>query len=377
MKNPFVYGEAVTGENFTNRTAELAELVRDLGSTERIFLISPRRYGKTSLILKTLEKLRSNGFYTAYIDLYKVTSLHNFLEIYTREIARAVETKIEKMFNFLKKTLPGLRPKISVQPDGSAALGIEYLPQKEEILHFLDEVYDLPQKLAEKKKAPFVIVFDEFQEIVNLNGDSIEKTMRASFQHHEKVGYLFAGSKRHLIYDMVAQPDRAFYKMGRIMNLGKLPRDEFIDFIQNAFDKTGFSIDKDTVAGILEMVDDYPYNAQYLCHKLWDDFSDTKKITEADLEPTLLNLLAENTPMYISIWDGLSLHQRRLLFAIAAFGGGALFSQDFIRNNNLGSSSSVQTSVRLLMKRQILDKEQNTYFLTDIFFREWIRRKMA
>ncbi|MEJ2633965.1 MAG: ATP-binding protein [Calditrichia bacterium] len=377
MKNPFVYGEAVTGENFTNRTAELAELVRDLGSTERIFLISPRRYGKTSLILKALEELKSKGFYTAYIDLYKVTSLHNFLEIYTREIARAVETKTEKMFNFLKKTLPGLRPKISMQPDGSAALGIEYVSQTEEILHFLDEVYDLPQKLAEKKRTPFIIVFDEFQEVVNLNGDSIEKTMRASFQHHDKVGYLFAGSKRHLIYDMVANPDRAFFKMGRIMNLDKLPRDEFIDFIQNAFHKTGFSIEKNTIAGILEMVNDYPHNAQYLCHKLWDDFSEAKRITDADLGPTLLSLLTENTPMYISIWDGLSLHQRRLLFAIAASGGNALYSQDFIRDNNLGSSSSVQTSVRLLMKRQILDKERNSYFIMDIFFKEWIRRKMV
>ncbi|RKY52150.1 MAG: hypothetical protein DRP89_08130, partial [Candidatus Neomarinimicrobiota bacterium] len=372
MRNPFVYGEAVTGQNFADRTEELRELIRDLSNTECVFLISPRRYGKTSLILKALEELKVMGFYTAYIDLYKVTSLQNFLEIYTREIVRAVESKIEKMFNFLKKTLPGLRPKIGLQPDGTATIGIEHIPKTEDVIKFLDQVYDLPQRLAEKKKKPFVVVFDEFQEVVNLNSDSIEKAMRASFQHHDKVGYLFAGSKRHILYDMVSNPDRAFYKMGRIMNLAKLPRAEFIDFLLQAFKKTGFSIEKETICKILDVVDDYPYNAQYLCHKLWDDFSETKKITKEDVEPTLENLLSENTPMYISIWDGLSLHQRRLLYAIAAFGGNSLFSQDFISDYNLGNSSSVQTSVRLLMKRQILDKEKNTYFITDIFFKEWI-----
>ena len=377
MRNPFVYGEAVTGQNFADRTKELRELIRDLSNTECVFLISPRRYGKTSLILKTLEELKVMGFYTAYIDLYKVTSLQNFLEIYTREIVRAVESKTEKMFNFLKKTLPGLRPKIGLQPDGTATIGIEHIPKTEDVIKFLDQVYDLPQRLAEKKKKPFVVVFDEFQEVVNLNSDSIEKAMRASFQHHDKVGYLFAGSKRHILYDMVSNPDRAFYKMGRIMNLAKLPRAEFIDFLLQAFKKTGFSIEKETICKILDVVDDYPYNAQYLCHKLWDDFSETKKITKEDVEPTLENLLSENTPMYISIWDGLSLHQRRLLYAIAAFGGNSLFSQDFISDYNLGNSSSVQTSVRLLMKRQILDKEKNTYFITDIFFKEWIRRKIA
>jgi len=377
MKNPFVFGEAVRGEHFTDRKSELQSIVRGLLGGERIFLISPRRYGKTSLILKVLEELMTQGFYTAYIDLYKVNSLQKFLEIYAREVARAVESKLEKTFNFLKKTLPGLRPKISLQPDGTATIGIEPIPKTEDVAKFLDEIYDLPQQLAEKKNRPYVMVFDEFQEIQYLNGDSMEKTMRASFQHHDKVGYLFAGSKRHILYDMVSNPDRAFYKMGRVMTLDKLPEEEFSNFLLEAFKKTGYSVEDGAILQLLEIVENYPYNAQYFCHKLWDDFSDSRKISINDLEPTLVCLLSENTPVYISLWDGLSLHQRRVLVAIATHGGSSLFSQDFIRENNLGNSSSIQTSLRLLMKRQVLDKEENTYFITDVFFKEWIRRNMS
>lgn len=376
MKNPFIYGEAVKGEHFADRRNELREIVRDLKSGERIFLISPRRYGKTSLILNVLDKLKSNNFYTVYLDLYKATSLQKLLELYAREVARAVESKIEKMFNFLKDTLPGLRPSIYVQPDGTTTIGIEHTQKTSDTFKFLDQMYDLPQNIAKRKGNHFVVVFDEFQEIRNFNGESIEKAMRASFQHHDKVSYLFAGSKRHVLYDMVSNPDRAFYKMGRIINLHKLPRNEFADFLRNAFTKTGFTVEKETIHTLLDVAEDYPYNAQYLCHKLWDDFSDIRRIESKDVEPALERILTETTPVFLSIWDNLSLQQRRLLQAISVSGGDHLFTQDFIILNNLGSAATVQTSLKLLMKKQILDKENATYFFTDVFFREWIKRKI-
>lgn len=376
IKNPFVYGEAVLGENFADRQEELCELVRDLMDGERIFLISPRRYGKTSLIMNALEELKSKGLYTVYIDLYKVTSLHKLLELYAREISRTVESKLDKMLDFFKKALPGLRPKVSVGPDGTTSIGIEYVASEEDTLRFLDAIYDLPQKLAEEKKQNFVIVFDEFQEVRNFNGDAIEKSMRASFQHHNKVAYLFVGSKRHVLYDMVANRSRAFYMMGRVMTLGKIPRAEFKQFLEQTFERTGFVLKTGAVDKVLDLIEDFPYNAQYFCHKLWDTYSDTKKIILQDIEPTLDRILTENTPFYLSIWDGLSLHQRQVLQAIAHYGGKDVFSQEFSRVNQLGAVSTVQASIRSLMKNQILDRDNDVYWITDVFLKEWIRRKI-
>lgn len=376
MNNPFVYGEAVKGKNFTDRKHELAEMEKDLSSGERIFLISPRRYGKTSLIINVLDKMKSRNFYTVYLDLYKATSIQQLIELYAREVAKAVESKIEKMFNFLKEALPGLRPSIQIQPDGTTTVGIDVIQRPLENLQFLDEIFDLPQRIARRKRKRFVVVFDEFQEIRNFDGDSIEKTMRACFQHHNKVSYIFAGSKRHILYDMISDPDRAFYKMGKIVNLSKLPRNEFTEFIKKTFTKTGFTIDKQTIHKILDLLDDYPYNTQYLCHKLWDDFYDRKRIDIQDVEPTIKKIIEENSPVFLTIWDNLSLPQRRLLHAIAVSETDHPYSQNFITSYNLGSPASVQTSLQLLEKRQILDKKNTVYFFTDVFFREWIKRKM-
>lgn len=373
MKNPFIYGEAVLGENFADRKNELHQLVRDLSDCERVLLISPRRYGKTSLIMNAREILKSKGICTIYIDLYKATSLHKLLEIYVREITSAVETKFEKMLDFFKKTLPGLRPKISVDPDGTTSIGIDYADSYEDTFRFLDKIFDLPQQLAVEKNRNFVIVFDEFQEIREFNGEAIEKAMRASIQHQDKVAYLFSGSKRHLLYDMVANRSRAFYMMGRVMNLQKIPRAEFKDFIFNTFQKTGFSVEAGAIEKVLDLVEDFPYNAQFFCHKLLDDFYETKTIKLSDIEPTLNQIITENTPVFLSIWDDLSLVQRRLLEAIVHAGSQEILAEKSIKKYHLENTATVQTAIKSLMEKQILDKENDVFWFTDVFFKEWIR----
>lgn len=376
MKNPFKYGEAVLGENFADREKELNELIRDLSDCERVFLISPRRYGKTSLIMNALEVLKSKGIYTVYIDLYKATSLHKLLEIYVREITSAVETKFERMLDFFKKTLPGLRPKVTVDPDGTTSIGIEYADSYEDTVRSLDNIFDLPQQLAVEKKRNFVIVFDEFQEIREFNGEAIEKAMRASIQHQDRVAYLFSGSKRHLLYDMVANRSRAFYMMGRAINLEKIPRAEFVDFILDTFQKTGFSVEHGSIEKVLDLVEDFPYNAQFFCHKLWDDFYEIKTIKLNEIEPTLNHIITENTPVFLSIWDDLSLVQRRLLEAIVHAGSKEFLTEESIKKYDLANISIAQTVLKSLMEKQILDRENDVCWFTDVFFKEWVRRKI-
>ena len=375
MENPFVYGEVVSGEQFSNRKKEIQEFLRDMQSGERIFLISPRRYGKTSLIMNVLEEIRKKGYLTAYIDLYKAPSLKDLLIQYSKAIASS-ETTLERMVKLVKELLPGLRPKIEVGTDGTPGLSIDYTARDTDMGRMLEEIYDAPENIARKRGKRFVVVFDEFQEIQNLNGDRLEKAMRASFQHHKRVSYIFAGSKRHLLIDMVTNRNRAFYRMGKIMNLQKLPRSDFYNFLLKKFQDSGFIIENVAMDKILNITDEYPYNGQFLCHELWDMNRDTKRITLEGIENALESILSRESNVYIALWDTLSLHQRRLLKAIAAGGGSNIFSREFIQYYSLGALSSVQTSARLLMKKEIMDKEGSVYYISDVFFKEWIGRRM-
>ena len=373
MRNPFIYGEVVTGSDFADRKDEITSLLQDLKDGEKIFLISPRRYGKTSLIVNTLGELKKEGLYTIYIDLYKATSLHKLLELYAREIAMKVETKVERAIRLIKETLPLLRPKITIGADGIPSIGIDYISERADVLKSFDELFELPQKIALKKKKDFVIVFDEFQEIRGFDGETLEKSLRSCIQHQRNVAYLFAGSKTHMIEDMVFNKDRAFYKMGKVMNLDKIPRAEFEEFLADKFKSTGFSLDKGTLDKILDKVKNYPYNAQFLCHELWDRHRDRKEINIKDVETCLKKIVSEQTPYYITLWDNLTINQRDVLSAVVNIRDKRIFSQDFASASGIKPYSTLQTSVSLLIKKGILAKSNDTYEITDVFFKEWIR----
>ncbi len=375
-RNPFFFGEVVTGENFTDRVNEIKRLTAELRGGHNIFLISPRRYGKTSLIINVLEHLNKEGLFTFYIDLYKVASLRELLEAYAKGVARSCTTRVERFSEFIKDVFPRLRPKIIIGSDGVPSIEVDIHLKDRELLDSLEEVFDVPEKIAKNRKRNFVVVFDEFQEILNLDGERIEKMMRACFQHHHNVAYLFAGSKRHLIYSMVSEPNRAFYKLGDIMNLQKIEPAEMMMFLKKQFSKGPIELTENILDYVLEISENVPYNVQYLCHHLWNWCLEAKNIEKEDVMKVVNNIIAEQSVNYIALWDGLSLHQRLFLKAISKFQNKPIFSKNFIVENDLGTSGSIQKSITLLKKKNIIDVDVKEIRFNDVFFKEWIKKKM-
>ena len=374
--NPFYYGEVVTGENFTDRVAEIERLTTELSGGHNIFLISPRRYGKTSLIINVLELIKNKGLFVFYMDLYKVASVRELLDAYAKGIVRSCKTSIEKISDFIKELFPSVRPKIILGDDGLPSIEVDIRLKEKELMDSLTEILDVPQKIAKKRKKNFVVVFDEFQEIINFNGERLEKLMRACFQHHHNVAYLFAGSKRHLLNSMVSDPNRAFYKLGDVMNLQKVAPEEMMKFVKKQFSGGPIKIKEKIIGTVLEISENVPYNVQYLCHHLWNRCLLTKEVKEDDVDAVLANIITEQAANYIAVWDGLSLHQRLLLKAVIKSPEQPLFSKNFIFENELGTPGSIQKSISLLTKKNIIDVEGKEIRFNDVFFKEWINKKM-
>lgn len=358
LENPFVFGEVALGDSFADRESELKGLVADLTQNSRIFLISPRRYGKTSLVCNALAKLEEQGIPAIRLDLYQITSLEQFPAFYAKAMAQTLETSLEGA---------------EIDPQGSLSVSVEAAPSGRESLLHLKHAIDQPEAIAQRKGTRMVVFFDEFQEILTLGGESLEKFLRAAIQHHHCVSYVFAGSKQHVLADMVSKRSRAFYKMGKVQFLGKIPRREFAAFIAAQFSRTGFTVEEGVPELILETANDVPYYVQYLCHELWNSRRDDKAALKAHIPETVRRIVNSQTPAYTTIWDGLSLGQRRLLQALAEYGGKGIFSHPFLRRANLAPASSVQTAVKLLIKKDILQKEDGEYSFTDAWFKEWVR----
>ena len=376
MENPFVYGKVVRGKYFADREAEIAELINDIASGQNVIVFSPRRYGKTSLILEVLDRVKAEGLLTFYLDLFKVTSQETFIAAYAKEVARLHGGRIQNMLKKIRDLLPRLVPKVVMRGEKvDVEVEFEFDPSADKA-SLLDDLFEAVAtvSLGQGKKA--VAVFDEFQEITSWDAKGqIERQMRTHFQMHENVSYIFMGSKRHLMQELFRNKNRPFYRFGKHFPLEKIPEDEFAKFIQTRFEETGFQTGPDVIREILQAADDHPYYTQLLCHILWDRNQQEKIITKESITAALQEVFMREAHAFQGLWDMLTLKARQLLVALAKEEGTQvqLFSSDFLRKHNLGSASSVQRAITRLLEEEVLEKTDGGYQFTDVFFKRWLR----
>lgn len=373
MQNPFKFGSVVTGSDFADRRRELAELTRELTDGQHVFLLSPRRYGKTSLILTLLDGLRSRGTLVAYVDTFRTTTPVQLLELMAQTVLGSAESRPERLLRLATELLGRLRPQVGTDPTGRSTLSLDIGSSPRSGLALQEEVLALPERLAMKRKRRLVLAFDEFQEMQRFPGAGLEKAMRSHFQRHRDVSYLFAGSRQSALQDMATRERSPFYKFGRIMSLGPIPQEEFAPFLEARFRRGRLQVLAEVLDAILAAADDVPYNVQRLCHQLWAlRAGQADRITERDIGVAIATIVDQDAPYFSAGWGRLSLHQRQVLQAIARAGGRNVFATEFLVAHRLGSHSSVQTSLRQLLKEQIVFKADGEYRIADAFFREWI-----
>ena len=379
MDNPFVYGEVVPRDAFVDREPELDRLVSDLGNGQKVFLISPRRYGKSSLIHQALDALRRRGALTIELTVSSYSSYLAFLEGYARAIA-SVESKWDRARTWLTEAIVSTRPEIRYEPKesglGRFSVAFPQVTTTRDLNRLANEVFMLPGKLAGERKRTVVVALDEFQAIDSFNGGSVEHALRAATQHQRQVGYVFAGSEPSLMEKMIG-PRRPFYKAGPVMRLHKISPTLFGDFIEQRFVKTGMKPDAGVAEAIVELAGNLPYDVQRLAHETWDDVraKGARKATLEDLHGTLTRLLSEQETIFEALWQRLTLQQRATLRAVVLQGGREIHSADARSRHRLGGPSTIQKSLAALTKQDVLLKEGPRYVVVDSLLREWVARR--
>jgi hypothetical protein len=377
--NPFVYGEVVPGEAFVDRETELDRLISDLDDGQKVFLISPRRYGKSSLIRQALAALTRHGALTVEITVSSYSSYLSFLEGYARALA-TVETRWERARNWLMQVMSSTRPEVRYEPDdtgpGRLTVAFPLVHSERDVNRVANEVFTLPGRLAAERKRAVVVALDEFQAVESFNGGSVEHALRAAVQQQRRVGYVFAGSEPSLMEKMIG-PKRPFYKAGPVMRLDKIPPDIFSDFIESRFARSGIRVEAGLGSAIVELAGNLPYDVQRLAHETWDDIKHAggRRATLEHLHTTLARLLSEQETLFEAVWQRLTLVQRAALRAVVLQEGRELLSVDTRTRHRLGGASSVQKSLAALAKQDLVMKEGPKYVVVDSLFREWVARR--
>jgi uncharacterized protein len=380
-RNPFRFGDVATGEHFTNRTAEIKELVRDLRSGQSVLIISPRRYGKTSLITAVLDRLRKQHILVAYVDLLRTTTKERFASQLAATLYAGLTPAVERAVHRageLFQSLP-LRPKITLNEDGTPSFEFTGAPGTTDIDQTIDRLLELPQQVAGRRKRQAVLVLDEFQEIIALAPD-LPQRMRAIFQFQPDVAHIYLGSRQHLLRQVFTEANSALYNSARVFPLGPIERDAFSRFIAERFASTSLVISQNAIERILDITGGHPHDTQKLAYFTWAAAEGHELPASLEtVDGAVATAISADTARYTELWDSLTINQRRLLEAIGRSGPGQeVLSEEFRRLHRLGAYATAERALNSLVDRGVAEREgRSRVILPDVFLRMWLRRPQS
>lgn len=370
---PFQYGKIVTGSDFTDRENENKHLTRNFLALTNTAIISPRRWGKSSLVEHAIQLLGDKADAPIFVRLnaFGCKTPEEFYAMLAKGVTRDMSSSFESLVSSAKDFLSKLAPRVSVaDPTGEYELtfGVGYDSEGS----YTPEILDLPQKLAEKRNRNVVVCIDEFQQVGEFRDTaSFQKILRSAWQRHSRVAYCLYGSKRNMMTHIFADYNSPFYKFGDIFFLPKIGNEIWTDYIVERFENTGKSISRETASRLAELVENHPYYVQQLAQMSWfrgDTTCDDKDVDEAlDAILDILNM------QFFVLADSLTERQIGFLMAVGN-GERNLSSESVLKKYRLGPSSSVKALKLALEKKDLIDISGKSITIQDPLLKIWLKR---
>lgn len=390
MRNPFEFGRELAADELVDRRDEIARVKAAIADAGRLFLIGPRRYGKTSLLRSAAEEAERSGAVVLRYDAQAFPTVEQLAARIAADAVQRLTGTLERAADAVREFFASVRPSATFNPaENKWTVTLAGAPRRESGAPLLADVLDGVERAAAKAGSTVAIVIDEFQEVIEDGGEKAEQQLRAAVQRHAHVGYVFAGSKTRLLTDMVKDASRPFYRMGVELYLGPVPRADFAPFLELGFTRASIPVQAGALEAILDLAEDVPYNVQLLAHACWDACRAGAGSAEDEAPLPLTPELVRRTrdaealrldPFYTQLWSSLPSTQRRALLALLRERGEGLASAEVTRRYDM-ALSTLRRALQALELKQIIREEEaqgaSRLRLEDPLFGAWIALVVA
>jgi uncharacterized protein len=368
VDNPFHYGSAVTGERFTDRSAELKVLVACMTHGQNAVLLSPRRYGKTSLLKRAAESAIEAGSRVGMANLVQCSSRKEVAEELATAIARSLTNRLGIRIEELRKYLADLKPSFSIEAHG---VKVSLAPQSSES-DWTDEIKNALRSLARAggKKEPVALVIDEFQRTVEIN-EGLPGVFKAMVDELENVSLVFAGSRRHLMEELSNTPGAPLLGIGQRINLLPISADDMIPFLVDRARTGGKTLSRDVASKIYQSANGIPNHVQQLA--FWA-YGEAEKEIDADaVDRALMTVMTLSVVDFTEAFEKVSPVQRRLLRSLAEKPAKDLFAGRFVSITGVANPSGVGRAIRRLDDLELVEMGPEGWRVANPFFARWLQ----
>ena len=372
MEKPFVFGVPADDVHFIGRETEIERLSANFRYGVNTVLMSPRRWGKTSLVN------RVSGLFSkdreriiVRMDIFACRSEYDFYNVFSSEIIKQTASRIDEWKELAKGFIERLTPKISVNPDHTAeySVSLGITPKT----HTPKEILSLPQIIAERKKCDIVICIDEFQQIGEFpDSISVQKRLRTEWQGQKNVSYCLYGSKMHMMMNLFQKKSYPFYRFGENLNLKPIPLETWIPYVRNRFAAFGKSISDSLIEKICQSVE---YQASYVQQLAYSILLMTdREATMESFKGGIDDLVSQNSGTFVEQTQSLTSYQLNFLRAVLD-GVNQGFGESAIREQyNLGSPSNIARLKQALIDKELIEQTESGIIIGDPVLRFWLKR---
>jgi hypothetical protein len=376
--NPFTFGDLALDEAFTDREDEVAELTADMRNGQNVLVYAPRRYGKSSLVLKAAQEAMGQKTLVAYVDLMKTATKERFAAALAKTIYADIVSPVGQAFEKASELFRDLRirPTMEVDPsDGTLRFSFQAGRRKTDIDETIERLLEKLGELAAERKRRVVIIFDEFQEILALD-KQFPNLMRAVFQAQPEVSHVYLGSKRHILERIFNDKNEPFWRSAKQLEIGMIPQAKFSTFIKSRFEASQKSITDEALERMLRATGGHPYGTQELAYFTWELTRPGGEATASEVSEALTRVLRSEHNHFAKLWDDAPHPQRLLMLAVAEEPTSGVYGGEYRSRHDLPEAPTLQIALQGLTKKEIVGRNgDGDYCIIEPFFAEWVERE--
>ena len=370
VSNPFHYGSPAKGESFVDRQAELEDIVDRMLNGQNIILLSPRRYGKTSLLLEAIDRTKSRHGRSGYASLLMCTNHREVAETLLTAVLNGPLSWLTSQRQKFGQVLSRVRPTLSFGLDESGSLRANLSPgvADREWHHTITMVLRLLTDAGEGRR-PVSLVLDEFQQVAEID-DSLPALFKVMADELRDVSLVFAGSKMHVMERIATGPGAPLLGMGEVISLGPIAEEVMATFLPRRSRSSDKSMSAAVARRIYQLVDGVPNDVQRLAYEAFLQAGEA--VTEDVVQAALQSVVAHRALDYEETFTRLAPGQQRVLKALAREPRAALYSRDFMNEVDLANSGSVRRALEVLTDLELVTHRGPAWVVADAFFRTWL-----
>jgi len=371
-QNPYHFGSPVSDPYFCDREEEVSTLEARMRDGIHVFLLGPRRYGKSSIVERALQRFRASGGRAGYADLILCTSEAEVAQAVLNAVASGVLRGPRRRTEQLESMLRRLRvtPTVSFTPDGGVAFGFDPSVATRAWQQILEDALTILGE--EGSSRPVALAIDEFQRVAEVGAKGMGGAFKAAADRLTHASLVFAGSHLTVMEKLTKARGAPLYGMGELLVIDSLPEDAMVPYLQRRARTGGKRLSKGAASYLYQRGGSVPNDVQWLAYGAFESAGDRDVIDDSDVDAAIESIVSRQASSFAERFEILAPSQQRVLKSLAAGPTARLYTKEFLDSVQVANANAVRKATAVLMAAELIQRRTGVYEVANPFLRVWL-----